>query len=89
MPKLKPNNNEIARRNARAEIEACVIRGGLSKEQISAACGFTVNTYYNRRERPQDWTLGQLQTLAKKTGMTPLQAASIILGRPVTASEVK
>lgn len=89
MAVLKQSDAEQSRRIARAEIEACILRSGLSKEQVLVTCGFKETTFYGRKKCPDDWQLSELQRLAKKSGMTPLQAASIILGRQVTASEIK
>ena len=88
MPQTKPSPERQALNIAAGEINASIARSNLSRQQVMKTCGFSQKTFYNRRDNPRDYNLVELQRLAKKTNMDPLQAASIMLGRRVTLNEV-
>ena len=83
MPKLKPNPTEEASRVVRSCISS-------NMEELRAAkMGRTARTIQTRRERPENVTLGELWAAAKVLKLTPIQAASIVLGRTLTNKEIK
>ena len=88
MPAIKPSTERQGLNIAAGEINASIARSGLSRQQVMLTCGCGQTAYYERLEDPRLYTLLQLQRLAKKTKMDPLQAASIMLGRKVTLNDV-
>lgn len=87
MPKLKPNPTEEASRVVRACISSNMELYAISEETLAIKTGVTKRTVQNRRDRPENYTLGELWTLAKTLKLTPIQAASIVLGRTLTSKE--
>lgn len=89
MPRLKPSEREEQRRIVRAVIAGNLERYGLKDEAIAKKAGVHVNTIRNRMSDPGMYRLEELWALAKELRFTPLQAASIVLGRDLTAKEIK
>lgn len=89
MPKLKPNPTEESSRVVRACIAGNMELYAVNEELLAAKMGRTVKTVQNRREKPENYTLGELWAAAKVLKLTPIQAASIVLGRPLTSKEIK
>lgn len=89
MPRLKPNPIEEASRVVRSCISSNMELYAMSEELLAAKMGKTAKTVQNRRDRPENFTLGELWAVAKAVKLTPIQAASIVLGRPLTSKEVK
>ena len=89
MPRLKPSDKEESHRVVRACISAGMERQALSNEQLATSLGVTAITVRRKRNSPQDFTLGELQKMAKKLKFTPFQAASMLLGRELTAKEIR
>lgn len=89
MPKLKPNLTEEASRVVRSCISSNMELYAISEETLAVKTGVTKRTVQNRRKKPEDYTLGELWTVAKALRLTPIQAASIVLGRPLTNKEIK
>lgn len=56
---------------------------------MAVKMGVTKRTVQNRREDPRNYTLEELWTLSKTLKLTPVQAASIVLGRSLTSKEIK
>lgn len=89
MPKIKPTQKEEVRRIVRAQISANQNLYGLDISTMATKAGISTRTFYSRLEAPENLTLNELQNLSKLLKWTPVQAASIILGRLLTAKEVK
>ena len=89
MPKVKPNPTEEASRIVRACISGNMELYNVSEEQMAVKMGVTKRTVQNRREEPRNYTLEELWALSRTLKWTPIQAASIVLGRPLTSGEVK
>lgn len=89
MPKLKPSNQEEANCIVRACISGNMERHRLTDEQLAVKVGVTKKTIQNKRHRPETFTLQELQKMAKALKFTPVQAASIALGRDLTSKELK
>lgn len=89
MPKLKPNPTEESSRVVRACISSNMELYAISEDLLAAKTGVTTRTIQNRRNRPENYTLGELWVLSKTLKLTPIQAASIILGRTLTSKEIK
>ena len=62
---------------------------GALARALAAQMGRTARTIQTRRERPENFTLGELWAAAKVLKLTPIQAASIVLGRTLTSKEIK
>jgi len=88
MPAIKPSQEKQALIIAAGEINANISRSHLSRQQVMTICGFCQQTYYDRQDSPNNYRLVELQRLARKTNMNPMQAASIVLGRRVTLNEI-
>lgn len=89
MPKIKPSYYEERRRIVRACITANQERYGYTDEHLAKILCITVQTFRRRMKYPDSFTLNELQSLGHTLKFTPIQAASIILGRDITAKEVK
>lgn len=89
MPKLKPSDQESANCIVRACISGNMERHRLTDEQLAVKVGVTKKTIQNKRHRPETFTLQELQKMAKALKFTPVQAASIALGRDLTSKELK
>lgn len=89
MPKLKPNPTEEASRIVRACIANNMALYNVSDDLLAAKMGVTKRTIQNRRGSPQGYTLEELWVVAKTLKLTPIQAASIVLGRTLTSREIK
>lgn len=89
MPKLKTSTFEEHRRIVRACITASQERYGYTDEQLAKLLGISLQTFRKKKQTPDNFTLFELQALSHTLKFTPIQAASIILGRDITAKEVK
>ena len=89
MPKLKPNAMEESSRIVRACISNNMELYAISDDLLARRMGVTKRTVQNRRDRPENYTLKELWDLNKTLKLTPVQAASVVLGRPLTAREIK
>lgn len=89
MPKLKPSEQEERNRIVRAAISSNMDLYAISEDEVAARAGFTKRTLQNKRAKPETFSLDELQKIGKTLKFTPVQAASIIMGRVVTSKEVK
>lgn len=89
MPKLKPSSTEEASRVVRACISSNMELYAVSESFLASKMGVTTRTVKNRHDRPENYTLEELWAIAKTLKLTPVQAASIVLGRTLTSREVK
>lgn len=89
MPKLKPNPTEEASRVVRSCIAGNMELYAIKDEQLANRMGVCKKTVQNRRDKPENYTLKELWAAAKVLKLTPIQAASIVLGRPITSKEIK
>ncbi len=89
MPKLKTSSFEEHRRIVRACITANQERYGYNDEQLAKLLGISLQTFRKKKQTPDNFTLFELQALSHTLKFTPIQAAGIILGRDITAKEVK
>jgi len=89
MPKIKPSVFEERRRIVRACIAANQERYGYTDEQLAKLLSICVQTMRKRKQNPDSFTLFELQALSRTLKFTPVQAASMILGRDITSKEVK
>lgn len=89
MPKLKPNEQEEANRIIRAHIAAGKERQALDDTNVAARIGIAKSTFQCKIRRPETFTAKELFQISKVLKFTPVQAASIILGRDLTAKEIK
>lgn len=89
MPKVRPNHTEEASRVVRACVSGNMALHNISEEQLAVKMGVTKRTVQNRRDEPRNYTLEELWVVARALKWTPIQAASVILGRPLTSKEVK
>lgn len=89
MPKLKPTEREEANRIIRACISGNMERQAMNNEQLAAVLGQTAITVRRKRNCPENFTMLDMQRMAKALKFTPIQAASMILGRDLTSKEIK
>ncbi len=89
MPRLKPDETEERRKVVRACVSSGMELYSGSEDSLAARMGVTTRTVQNRRSRPENYTLEELWTVAKTLKWTPIQAASVVLGRPLTSGEIK
>lgn len=89
MPKLKPSEQEEANRIVRACIASNMERQALKDDDMAGRLGVTRLTVQNKRKRPETFSLQEVQRLSKILKFTPIQAASIALGRDLTSKEIK
>lgn len=89
MPKLKPSPQEERNRIVRSCIAANQERYAISDEFLAEHLAMSLATFKKRKSHPGAFTLDELQYLSKYLKFTPIQAASIVLGRDITSKEVK
>lgn len=89
MPRLQPSQTEESRRTVRACMSSNMDLYNVSEDLLAAKMGVTKRTVQNRRDRPENYTLEELWAVAKTLKWTPVQAASVVLGRPLTSKEIK
>ena len=89
MPKLKPDPREEARRVVRACLANNMALYNLEDEQVALKLQMVPKTLRNKRNRPETFTLAELWGAAQTLKFSPVQAASIVLGRPLTSKEIK
>lgn len=89
MPRLKPSEREASGRVVRACISNNISLYATDEKSLALKLGITVQTLKNKRAKPETFTLGELWIISKTLKMTPIQAASIVLGRPLTNKEVR
>lgn len=89
MPKLKPSEKEASSRVVRACISNNMSFYDANDSFMAVKLGVTTQTVRNKRANPETFTLGELWNMSKALKLTPIQAASITLGRPLTSKEVK
>lgn len=89
MPKLKPTAQEEANCIVRACITGNMERHRFDDEQLAHRVGVAKKTIQNKKNRPETLTLKELQIIAKTLKFTPIQAASVVLGRDLTSREIK
>lgn len=89
MPKLKPTAQEEANCIVRACIVGNMERHRFNDDLLAKKIGATKRTIQNKKNRPETLTLEELQIIAKTLKFTPIQAASVVLGRDLTSKEIK
>lgn len=89
MPKLKPSDQEERNRIVRACISGNQERQGMDDASLAKYLGVATETVRNKKKRPETFTLRELQAAGRALKLSPVQAASIVLGRDLTASEVR
>lgn len=89
MPKLKPSEQEERNRIVRACIVGNQERQGVDDSSLAKSLGVVQDTVRNKKKRPGTFTLSELQTVSRVLKFSPIQAASIVLGRDLTRTEIK
>lgn len=90
MPKTKPTEREERMRITKAALIGNQTRYGVDDHQLAKSLGIVVETYRNKKNhQPGQFSLEDMQALAKMLKFTPVQAASVLLGRDLTAKEIK
>ena len=89
MPKLKPSEKEERDRITRSVIRGNQERYGVKDDQIAKTLGLHPYTYSDKLNEPERIRLDELQALSRLLKFTPIQAASLVLGRDLTAREIK
>lgn len=89
MPKVKASPTEEASRVARACINGNMALYDISEEQLAVKMGVTKRTVQNWRNEPKNIPFEKMWILAKALKLTPIQAASMVLGCPMTSKEIK
>lgn len=90
MPRLNPDPKEEKRRIARQHISGNMERYGLKDDYMAIKLRMDTRTFRGKRKNePEKFTLEQLWSMTQALKLTPIQAASIALGRDITSKEVK
>lgn len=89
MPKVQPSIFDERKRIVRSCIAANMERYAITDEQMAKCLAMTVQTFKKRKADPTSFTLFELQLMSKILKFTPIQAASIVLGRDLTAREFR
>ena len=56
---------------------------------LAIKVGVTKKTIQNKYHRPETYSLDEMQKIATVLKFTPIQAASVLLGRELTSKEIK
>ena len=89
MPKLTSSDKEKADNIVRACIKSNQELYSVTSSELTRRVGIVDRTLRNRMVQPEGWRLEELRRAAKALKWTPLQCASILMGRPMTAKEIK
>lgn len=89
MPKIKVNDREERNRVIRAILAGNRERYGVDIDTLATYMGVSSRTAYTRLELPETMLIKEVQGANKILRFTPIQAASIVLGRNLTAKEIK
>lgn len=89
MPRLKPSPEEDKNRIIRAIIAGNQERYAVSDEFLAEHLHISLATFRKKKSRPVNFDLIDIHALSRYLKFTPVQAASIALGRNITAKEVK
>ena len=89
MPKLTPSDKEQANRVIRSCISSNKDLYAIDNKHLSIKMRCGEQTVRNRLNAPENFTLEELRAIAKTLKFTPIQCASIIMGRTLTSKEVK
>ena len=89
MPKLKPSMQEERNRIVRACIAGNKERLAIDDAALAVKVGVTKKTIQNKFHRPETYSLDEMQKIATVLKFTPIQAASVLLGRELTSKEIK
>lgn len=57
--------------NIEDELNALAEQAGLSQNALAARAGIPLSTFRRRLKRPEDFTLGEVLSLAEALGVTP------------------
>lgn len=81
MPKVKPTDLEMKRRVVRS----CIARGmeaeGIKPVTLAARARFSKETFYNRRKRPELYTLEELWAVVQTCKLTDAELVAILRGK--------
>ena len=86
---LKPSMQEERNRIVRACIAGNKERLAIDDAALAIKVGETKKTIQNKYHRPETYSLDEMQKIATALKFTPLQAASVLLGRELTSKEIK
>ena len=89
MPKLKTSDQEERARVVRACIVGNQERQGIDDAYMAKYLNVSMDTVRTRKRRPETFTLRELQAVGRLLKLSPIQPASIVLGRDLMASEVR
>lgn len=89
MSKFKASDREERNRVVRSILVCNRERYGVDINTLATYMGVVPRTAYNRLESPDTLILREIQEANKILKFTPIQAASIVLGRNLTAKEIK
>ena len=89
MPKLKLSEQETANRIIRSCISCNMEREDMDNKMLALILGQDVVTIRRKRNNPENFTVRDMQRLARALKFTPIQAASVVLGRDLTTKEVR
>lgn len=89
MPRLKPSPEEDRNRIVRAIIVGNQERYAISDESVAKYLHMSLATFRKKKAHPVNFDLIDIHALSRYLKFTPVQAASIALGRNITAKEVK
>ena len=83
MPKIKPNDIEAKRRVVRS----CIARGmeaeAVTPVALATKARFSKETFYNRRKRPELYTLQELWAVVQACKLTDGELVAILRGKPL------
>lgn len=89
MPRLKVSDREERNRVIRAILAGNRERYGVDIDTLATYMGVSNRTVYTRLELPETMLIKEVQGANQVLRFTPIQAASIVLGRNLTAKEIK
>lgn len=89
MPKLKPSKFEESRRVVRSCITGNMELYGVKNKDLAARTDRGLSTISYRLRNPETYTLGDLWAMQTVLKLTPMQAASLILGKQITAKDIQ
>ncbi|MGO5051461.1 helix-turn-helix domain-containing protein [Lachnospiraceae bacterium LCP25S3_G4] len=77
MPRVKPTKNQEDKRKVQGIIIGKLVEKGIGKKDLSTKCNFTIQSFYNKYNNPNSFTLGELKVIVKTLGISKDQLCNI------------
>ena len=81
MPRIKPSDFMVRRAFASSVIEQRIIEAMLSKPETAKKIGMPISTFYSKKKKPDEFSVGELDRLAGALKLTDEEIVWIVRGK--------